>query len=138
MSAIQLIPIEGVGGVAHEVRALCIDGKAPALEALEKWRRSSPGDHKQIMATMRMVANLKRLRGSSRVSKDTTKGSCLYEMKGGRGRVFFFYTDDDEVVVCLSEYWKTDSSPKKQAKAFARARKLYERFEAETGRRWTL
>lgn len=108
-----------------QVRALAIDGKSPALAALDEWASSSPDDYKKILKVLRMVGQFDRVHDETKVTKsaDSDHGD-VYEIRAHKGhaRLFFFYSESDEsVIVCTNSFWKGKGS---QSAAFALCAKL--------------
>jgi hypothetical protein len=117
--------------LVHKVRALRLGQSAPALEALLDLRTRHAADHAKLLETVRIVAGVRRVTEARRVRKDV-RGEDVYEMKGGHSRLFFFYTPNDEIVVCTNHYWKAKPSRREQDAAFrrcARMRELYLRTD---------
>ena len=120
----------------HRIRALEVNDRSPALTALRDWKRDSPADYKKIMATIKLVAGNDRVR-TSRV-KRCWRAKELFEMRGDKARLFFFYTKDgDETVVVVGSYWKTKASAREQNTAIDRAEKLRQVFYRYFENKWT-
>ena len=114
----------------HRIRALEVNGKSRALKDISDLQEQHPKDYRQMMDTLRMAAEQRRVLNTSRVRRGRGK-VCrdVYAMKGGQARMFFFYTpDEEEIVVCTHTYWKAKPSTKEQNEAFgvaAKMRQLY-------------
>lgn len=110
---LELLEIPGVE-TSHQtswkIRALAIDGAAPALDALLAWEKSEKADFKKIMKVMRIVGQSERVRDEKHVKKSSNADhENVYEMRAHRGhaRLMFFYSEEnDAVVVCTNFYWK--------------------------------
>jgi len=134
---IDLVDIPGVrpeDQSEHNVRALRINKKSPALDALLGWSKKSKADYQKIMKVLRLVGQQKRVTNENHVKKNTNSVyGDVYEMRAHKGsaRLLFFYTaDTNEVVICTNSYWKTKASKREQNQAFklcADLRDLYQR-----------
>lgn len=112
---IELLEIPGLKESEQstwKVRALAIDGEAPALKALRDWEESENADYKKIMKVMRIVGQMRRVHDEKKVKKSSNpKHEGAYEMRADKdhARLMFFYSDD-AVVVCTNSYWKGKGS----------------------------
>lgn len=99
----------------HRVKALELEGKSPALEALLKWKRNCPADWKKLMKAIRYVGTNERrnIINPKYVKKcDNPDYGDVYEARADKRkpRIFFFYDANDEtVVICTNAYEKDDS-----------------------------
>lgn len=140
---IRLVDIPGLEAedqLQHRIRAVEINGRSPALDALLKWHRKHKDDFKKIMKVMRMVGQTKRVIDQKHVKKNKDKKAQqqygdLYEMRADKGgaRLMFFYTPDaEEVIVCANPYWKAKPSPAEQNQSFETCGKIKELYLGET------
>lgn len=111
----------------HKIKFLSVDGKCFAREALIKLAAEHLKEYKKLIKTLHNITSQKYVANPQKVQySDSDK---VYEAKAnaGKARLFFFYTEDDEIVICLNDYWK--GKKRTQSKAFAIAgelKKLYE------------
>ena len=117
----------------HRVRALEVDGRSLAVAALADLVGHHQDDYKKVMRVLRLLAGNERVRNENHV-KRARDYPDIYEVRGGKARLFFFYTPGrDGIVVCTNAYWKTKPSTSEQDAAFAmcgRLRQLYLEYTA--------
>ncbi len=92
-----------------KIRALVVDGRAPALDALLTWRESEEADYKKIMKVMRIVGQRNRVQIEKYIKKSANPAhGDVYEMRADRShaRLMFFYSEDESIIVCTNSYWK--------------------------------
>ncbi len=129
---IQLEEVPGLSTTDQtcwQVRALAIDGKSPALAALDSWATSSSADYKKILKVLRIVGQFRRVTDETKVTKsaDPDHGD-IYELRAHKGhaRLFFFYSDQGEaVIVCTNAYWKGKGSQQQAFALCARLKSIY-------------
>lgn len=116
MSAVKLLDIDCISKEMfryRKMKALSIDGKAPALDSLLEWKKSSPEDYRGILGGVKMMCFNRTIPKSLRLV------SCigypgLVEIKALRknARLFCFLhnrgTDREELVICTGGFWKTN------------------------------
>lgn len=118
----------------HRVRALAVNGRAEAVDALAEWRTRGGGDYGKIVESLRQAAGKRRVSNPDRVKRDR-KRSGVFELRAPRGnaRLFYFYSPDaNEIIVLTNAYWKTKPSEAEQERAFERARRLMELHKDST------
>ena len=115
-----------------QVKALVVDGKSPALDALESWSRHHPDEYKRILKAIRIAAMQRRdTAGRKHVGKNKNpEYGDVYEFIAytGIARLMFFYDDRaDALIVCTNAHGKVNTAANQDA-AFARCaayRNLY-------------
>lgn len=116
-----------------KIRALGMNGRVPALDALVDWSVSEKADYNKIMKVMRIVGQVRRVPNPKHVKKSTDpKDEGAYEMRADKGhaRLMFFYAEQEEsLVVCTNHHWKGKGS---QAQAFKLCAELRRAFLATT------
>lgn len=132
-SECELVDIEGIdlNTAMYDVKALQVDGEAPALSALADWSEKEKSDFHSIVDGIRIVASVPRHSVWQRkgVSADK-KGRPIYELAARRksARLFFFYVDIPQtVVVWLGSFWKPKGG-RKQDRAFDEAAEVRESY----------
>ena len=121
MNKVELLDIECIPDKVFRYRcmkALSIDGKAPALDSLQEWKKSSQEDFRGIAEGIKMMC-------FNRVIPKTPRlVNCigypgLVEIKAPRknARLFCFVdnpgTSNEELVICTGAFWKKDGEKKK-------------------------
>lgn len=106
-----------------QVKALVVDGKSPALDALESWQRYRPHDYKRIIKAIRLAAGEARVTGPRKhVGKNQNpKYGDVYEFIAytGKARLMFFYDEaTSALIICTNAHEKGNSSD--QDAAFGR------------------
>jgi hypothetical protein len=129
---IHLVNIPGIPTTdLFAIKALKVnDREAAVVTDLSECFEKDPNDYDKIMDNLEFVGQHKRpIAIRSRVKKSAIYDG-VYEAKGGKMRVFFFYADEPNgpVVVCTNTYWKTNSSRKKQNRAFECCARLREEY----------
>lgn len=114
------LPINAV----WQVKALVVDGKSPALDALESWSRQHPDDYKRILKSIRIAVSQRRVTADRKhVGKNQNpKHGDVYEFIAytGIARLMFFYDDHaDALIICTNALGKVNSAANQDA-AFAR------------------
>jgi hypothetical protein len=134
---IEFVPIPDVKPeweTAHEIRFLSINGVSRVIENLQKFKKAWPDDYRDLLVSIKIVAENPQVRGSKRVKR--CKGcESILEMKGKALRLFFFYAKNGtDIVVCTGTYRKGKGLDKKQQQnAIAAAEKLRTLCRRETG-----
>jgi hypothetical protein len=105
-----------------QVKALVVDGRSPAIDALESWQRQHPDDYKRILKSIRIAVMQRRITADRKhVGKNQNpKYGDVYEFIAytGIARLMFFYDDGaDALIVCTNAFEKSRGS---QDAAFAR------------------
>ena len=129
---IQLVDIPGIPTTGQfAVKALALNNRpAEVLTYLTQRLETAPNDYHKIMDTLEIVSQHSRpVKIPNRVKKSAIYDG-VYEAKGGKIRIFFFYADEPNgpVVICTNTYWKTNSSKKKQNRAFECCARLREEY----------
>lgn len=121
MNKVELLDIECISKEVFRYRtlkALSIDGKAPALDSLLEWKKSSKEDFRGIAEGIKMMC-------FNRVIPKTPRlVNCigypgLVEIKAPRknARLFCFVhkpgTSSEELVICTGAFWKKDGEKTK-------------------------
>ncbi len=130
------IPGLDISGTAKwAVKALVVDGKSPAFEALKKWLTEEPKDYKKIKKVIEYVAQVERTKDEKKVKKSSNPAhGKIYEFRADKlhARLMFFYDEKDgNLIICTNDYWKNKGS---QDKAFAIGSTLKELYEKERER----
>jgi len=97
----------------RRVKVLSVGGRAPALDSLLEWKRSSPEDYRGIATGLKMMCI------SRSIPKTKRFVNCrgypgLIEIKAPRknARLFCFIhnpgSPSEELVICTGSYWKKD------------------------------
>lgn len=114
------------------VKILSINGKQPALDALVKWKREEPRDYKKIIASIKIAAGTHRVANKKRVKKTTNpKQGDIYEFRADKlhARLFFFYDDEETLIICTNDYWKNKGSQDAAFEICAGMKAVYEQRE---------
>jgi mRNA-degrading endonuclease RelE of RelBE toxin-antitoxin system len=114
-----------------KIKALQVENKSPALEALLTWKREAPIDYKKILKVMKLLAGRGRVTDEKHVKKTAKpkQHGDVYEMRAHRGkaRLFFFYdTIDESIVICTNAF---DKGKGDQNAAFERCGKFKTLYE---------
>jgi hypothetical protein len=119
MSKVELLDIDRIDKRIREVfryrtmKALSIDGKAPALDKLLEWKKSSPEDYRGIVEGIKMMCFNRVIPKTPRLV-NCVGYSGLVEIKAPRknARLFCFVdypgTSNEELVICTGAFWKTN------------------------------
>ena len=114
-----------------KVKALVIDGKSPAFEALKKWAKEEPRDYKKIKKAIEYAAQVKRTKNEKKVKKSKNPShDQVYEFRADKlhARLMFFYDEvDGNLIICTNDYWKNKGDQSAAFTACAALKKLYER-----------
>lgn len=117
------------------VKALVIDGKSPAFEALKKWATEEPKDYKKIKKAIEYAAQVKQTKDEKKVKKSQNPShGQVYEFRADKmhARLMFFYDETERnLIICTNDYWKNKGN---QNAAFAACTKLKQLYETERGR----
>lgn len=117
----------------HRIKALEIDGRSPALDALADWSRNNQRDFKRLMRSIKLVCQNKRVLNPKYVKKSNNpKHGDVYEIRADKGlpRLFSFYRQgSDEIVIC-THGWGKKSSREQQDAEFAKCSRLKTLYEA--------
>jgi hypothetical protein len=97
------------------------------MEQLVDLRKKHPEDFRKLEKVLALVGMSSRVLNFNHV-KQCKRYREIYEMRGGCARLFFFYTRNDEVVVCTNSYWKSKPSRAEQDEAFEKADVLRQRY----------
>jgi len=121
---VELVDIEDVKEewqTAHRVKALAVNGRSPALDALADWKKNQRADYKKIVKALRLAAANDRVLNENHVKWSPDQGVGEMRAHRGHARLFFFYTEDEEeIVVCTNAYWKAKPSRAEQDTEFRR------------------
>ncbi len=124
MARVELLDIECISKEVFRYRtmkALSIDGKTPALDSLQEWKKSSREDFRGIAEGIKMMCYNRVIPKTPRLV-NCIGFPGLVEIKAPRknARLFCFVdksgTSSEELIVCTSAFWKKDGE-KKKAKA---------------------
>jgi putative component of toxin-antitoxin plasmid stabilization module len=137
---LELVEIPGLPDSTEavwKIRALEVNGRSLAAEALLKWAKSEPGDYKKIMKAMRMAVQQHRVKNPNHVKPCANPNySGVYELRADKGhaRLMFFYDDRKAMaVICTNEFFGKGSSAQ-QDTAFKHChefKKIYEKTHYE-------
>ncbi len=100
------------------MKALSIDGKAPAIDSLTEWKKSSQEDFRGIVEGIKMMCFNIVIPKTPRLV-NCIGYSGLVEIKAPRknARLFCFVdkpgTSSEELVICTGAFWKKDGEKKK-------------------------
>jgi hypothetical protein len=109
-----------------KIRALMLDNKSLALDALRKWKGNVAAGLSTIITSLRVIAGT---RGHCRLS-DYAKASSGYPgaweaiAYGKEARLMFFYSEKENLVICTIGMLKGDN----QNKAFRSCLELKELY----------
>lgn len=113
-----------------KVRVLAIDGRSPALTALDGWAQKQAADFKKIIKSLRYASQTTRVHNEKFVKKCANPDhGDVYEARADKGhaRLMFFYSPKDgSVIVCTNSFWKGQGS---QDNAFGQCAKLKALFD---------
>lgn len=116
MIELQDIPkLEDEHQAVHRIKALSIDGRNPALDALLRWKRDCLADFKKIMRAIKYVGTHERkdIHNPNYVKKcDNPDYEDVFEFRAhkGKARLFFFFSPlNQAVVICTNEHEKDDA-----------------------------
>ena len=140
MSKVELLDIDCIPVDLFRYRtmkALSIDGKAPAIDSLTEWKKSSQEDFRGIVEGIKMMCFNIVIPKTPRLV-NCIGYSGLVEIKAPRknARLFCFVdypgTSTEELVICTGAFWKKDGDKKntiqKQNDAMKEAFKLMNVF----------
>jgi len=130
---VRIPDVEPEWETAHTIRFLAINGASRVVEDLQEFKETWPDDYRDLLLSIKIVAENSQVRGGKRVRR--CKGcESILEMKGRALRLFFFYgKDGTDIVVCVRAYRKGKGLDKKQQEAIAAAEKLRTLCRRETG-----
>lgn len=100
------------------------------LEDLEKIRKSSLGDYKKLLATLKRQLQQRELMLCSNHLSQGFSQKKILEFKaanGGHSRLFAFIHDGN-IFICTHVWWKTKDSKKQQDREFQKAEKMRQLF----------
>lgn len=135
----DIIDLDPAWEVAHKIRALALSQgggppRSPALSGLADLKAKHRDDYKKILKVIRLVGERDRVRNEQHV-KQSKKWPEIYEMRGGKARLFFFYSNyDNQIVICTNVYHKRDDSKRLQDAGFEqcnRLRLIYEEYRSK-------
>lgn len=113
-----------------KVQVLAIDGRSPALTALDEWSQRQVADFKKIIKSLRYASQTVRVHNEKFVKKCANPDhGDVYEARADKGhaRLMFFYSaKHDSVIVCTNSFWKGQGS---QDNAFGNCAKLKTIFD---------
>lgn len=118
-------------GTPWKIRALMIDGKSFALNALLEWQSKQPNDYKKILNSLKLAASSKLPLHSPKHVKKSIAHENVYEARADKmhARLFFFYSrEKEQIIVCTNDYWKKGDG-KGQDAAFNFCNKLKFMYE---------
>ncbi len=121
----------------YQVRALEINRRSLALDAIAKWKKDHRKEYKKIITTINLLAKNGRISDPNRVKK-SRKYPTSYEMKAKRcsARLYFFYMDgNEEIIVCTNGQWKSKPSKNEQDRAFKMCNDLRKTYHKEIERK---
>lgn len=114
-----------------KVKVLSIDGKQPALDALLKWKREERKNYNKIINAIKLASSVYRVTDQKKVKKTAnTDHGDIYEFRADKShaRLFFFYDEDDTIIICTNAYWKNKGS---QSAAFSNCATLKAIYDKE-------
>jgi hypothetical protein len=121
----------------HRLKLLEINGKSQALLGLFDLRRRSERDFKKLMATVKLqlesenlLSNEKRVRKGRKADQ---REIIEFKASGGHARLFAFFAEKNELIICTNTYWKTSSDKTLQNRAFAKAASMRETYMKNAG-----
>lgn len=133
---IELVEIPGLPTGTQstwKLRALVIDGKSLAIEALKQWKDSEKADYRKIMKTMAMAGQQHRVRDEKHVKKcSNPRYPETHELRAHKGhaRLMFFYDGRFEMaIICTNGFFGKGSGSQKQDTAFKHCYELKQIYE---------
>ena len=124
---IELVDIPGLSlgnNPRWRVKVLSFDGKKPALDALLKWKRAERNNYNKIIKVIKFASSVYRVTDKKKVKKTSNPNQGnIYEFRADKSnaRLFFFYDEDDNLIICTNNYWKNKGN---QNNAFANCAEL--------------
>ena len=121
MAVVELLDIDCIPVNLFRYRtmkALSIDGKAPAVDSLKEWKKSSQEDFRGIVEGIKMMCFNRVIPKTPRLV-NCIGYSGLVEIKAPRknARLFCFVDypgiSTEELVICTGAFWKKDGEKKK-------------------------
>ena len=134
VALVDIACIKSEWQTVHRIKALEIEGKSPALDALAYWIRNNQRDFKRLMRSIKLVCQSKRVLNPKYIKKsDNPKYGNVYEIRADKGlpRLFSFYSQvSDEIVIC-THGWNKKSSHAQQDAEFAKCARFKAIYEAD-------
>ena len=109
---LKLLEVEAVPDSPTDhwkVRAISVNGKAPALSTLSSWSKNEKADFRKIIKALRLAAATKKRVTDPRLVKKCATYDGVYEARADKGsaRLMFFYSEAEEmIIVCTDGFWK--------------------------------
>ena len=129
VSLIDIIELDSGEQGKRRVCALAIDDKAPVVKDLLYFKKARPEDFKKLQRILDYLSDRTVIVGMH-IKQGKGQRSDIWEVRAGQIRVFFFVSDNDEIVICTNTYWKAKSSRQEQDAAFAVAQKMKQVYES--------
>lgn len=117
----------------HRIKALSIDERSPALDALAEWSRDNQRDFKRLMRSIKLVCENKRVRNPKYIKKsDNAAHGDVYEIRADKGmpRLFCFYSGGTSEIVICTHGWGKKASRAQQDGEFTKCARLKAIYEA--------
>jgi len=112
----------------YKLKLLEINGKSKAISGLLDIKTKDEKDFKKLLKNLKLQLASKRiLRNPIKVQvgkqKDQKK---IIEIKATRGhsRLFTFFSENRELIICTHTYWKTATNQQQQNSEFAKAAEM--------------
>ena len=120
----------------HKLKLLEINGKSKALSGLHDIKIKDEKDFKKLIKNVKLQLSSKEiLKNKEKVQVGKQKNQKeIIEIKAMRGhsRLFTFFSENKELIICTHTYWKTSTNKKQQNLEFTRAvemRSLYLKYK---------
>ena len=116
----------------HRIKALEINGRSPALDALADWQQQNDRDFKRLMRSIKLLCMNKRVENPKHMKKGDGQQADVYEIRADKGlpRLFCFFTKGCEEIVICTHGWGKKSSRKQQDAEFEKCSRFKTLYEA--------
>ncbi|MCK5852286.1 hypothetical protein KAH27_04575 [bacterium] len=112
----------------YKLKLLEINGKSKVISGLLDIKTKDEKDFKKLLKNLKLQLETKGiLRNSTKVQVGKQKGQKeIIEIKATRGhsRLFAFFSENKELIICTHTYWKTATNKKQQNSEFAKAAEM--------------
>ena len=116
----------------YKLKLLEINGKTPALAGVIDIIKKDLNDFKKLARNVKLQLETKGiLKDKRKVQVGKRKNQKdIIEIKASHGhsRLFAFFSDDKELIICTHTYWKTATNPKQQNSEFDKAASMKEKY----------
>lgn len=118
----------------HRIKALEINGRSPALDALAEWAQDNQRDYNRLMHSIKLVCQNIRVHNPKYIKKSRNpRHGDVYEIRADKGlpRLFCFYSRSSDQVVICTHGWGKQSSRRQQDAEFEKCvkfKRLYEDY----------